>query len=214
MANPGKKVNVAVVIYEGVELVDMNGPVDVFLHANDFKKDSFYEVSTVALTDKELLSESNAVTIKPAYSIDNYPQTPDIVIIPGKLTDSKPDLNPQVGKKVIDWITTQGQNGHTIVLSVCIGVFILQQTGLLKGKKATTHYRAIPALQNDATITVIKNVRFVPDGNIVTTGGITSGIDGALHVVGTLDGPDVARQVANIMVYNTEAPLPPDTILQ
>ena len=212
MSTSAKTVNVAVVIFEGVELVDMNGPVDVFLHANDYNGGP-YEVCTVALTDKELKSEYEAVILKPEYSIDNYPKTPDIVVIPGQLTKGKPDLSGNVDPAVIDWITKQSQNGSTIIMSVCIGAFILEKTGLLKGKKATTHYMAIPELIKKPGVTVIKNVRYVEDGNIITTGGITSGIDGALHLVEQRDGSDVALKVANVMVYNMDAPLPPGTII-
>jgi transcriptional regulator GlxA family with amidase domain len=59
----------------------------------------------------------------------------------------------------------------------------------------------------------VKNVRYEADGNFVTTGGVTSGIDGALYLIGKIDGPDIAQTVADIMVYNRDAPLPPGTIL-
>ncbi|MBO0952036.1 DJ-1/PfpI family protein [Fibrella forsythiae] len=93
-----------------------------------------------------------------------------------------------------------------IILSVCIGFFSLAAAGLLNGLRATTHYQALKEAQSKyPSITMVKNVRFVQDKNVVTTDGITSGIDGALQ----LDGPEVT----DIMVYTRDASLPPGTIL-
>ena len=72
---------------------------------------------------------------------------------------------------------------------------------------------AIPELIKKPGVTVIKNVRYVEDGNIIITGGITSGIDSALYLVQQRDVCDVALKVANVMVYNIDAPLSPGTIL-
>ena len=99
-------------------------------------------------------------------------------------------------------------------MSVCIGAYILASTSLLTNKKATTHYLSIKDIQGLYPSTqLIKNVRYIPDGNNITTGGITSGIDGALYIVEKKDGPAIAQEVADVMVYNREAPLPPYTLL-
>jgi len=201
------KKNVAVLLYNGVELVDMNGPIDVFLHANAYNN-SRYQIYTVAAESGVILSEDQAVTITPRYSIqDNDCPEPDIIVIPG-IINNEPD------PALIEWIRTMGSNPKKIVMSVCIGAFILARTGLFSGKKATTHYLYIKELQAEyPDITVVRNVRFVEDGNIASTGGITSGIDGALHLVKKLDGEIVAQQTADVMVYNRDAPLPPYTLL-
>ena len=201
------KKNVAILLYNGVELVDMSDPIDVFLHANAYN-DARYQIYTVAADSEVVLSEDQAVTITPRYSIkDEDCPEPDIIIIPGIL-NNEPDPT------LIEWIKTMGGNPKKIVMSVCIGAFILARTGLLAGKKATTHYLSIKTLQTEyPDITVVRNVRFVEDGNIASTGGITSGIDGALHLVKKLDGDIVAQQTADVMVYNRNAPLPPYTLL-
>jgi len=196
--------NVAILIYDGVELVDMNGPIDVFVHANSYNK-SRYNVFTVAHNKDTILSEGNVVSIMPQYTISNCPD-PDIIVIPGI-------IDKEVSADVIEWIRKKGGE-KKIIMSVCIGAYTLAKTGLLSGKKATTHYLAIPAFQKQyPDITVIKNMRFVEDGLFVTTGGVTSGIDGALHIVHKYDGPVVAQQVADVIVYNRDAPLPPYTLL-
>lgn len=197
-------IKVAVLIYNGVELVDMNGPIDVFLKANRYNGNR-YEIYTVAATMDTICGERKVVTITPQYDITNCP-LPDVIVIPGII-----DL--EVDQAMIGWIRTMGNQGVT-VMSVCIGLYTLAKTGLLSGKQATTHYLAIDDVHRQyPDIMLVKNVRFVEDGLIVSTGGITSGIDGALHLVEKYDGPLVAQQTADVMVYNREATLPPYTIL-
>lgn len=197
-------IKVAVLIYNGVETVDMNGPIDVFLKANAYNNNR-YQVYTVAATRAPVLSEGKVVTITPQYDITNCP-VPDLIVIPGII-----DL--EVDPAMIAWIKAMGTKKKTI-MSVCIGLYTLAKTGLLSGKKATTHYLAINSVhQQYPDITLVKNVRVVEDGQFISTGGITSGIDGALHMVEQYDGVIVAQQTADVMVYNREAPLPPYTIL-
>jgi transcriptional regulator GlxA family with amidase domain len=184
----------------------MNGPLDAFIHANQFNG-SRYNVYTVAATAGVVLSENQIVTILPQYSITDCPD-PDIVVIPG--TMSKRPTDPTL----VAWIRQKGLNPEKIVMSVCIGAMILAQTGLLNGRNATTHYQYINTLHTDyPEINIVKNVRFVQDGNIVTTGGVTSGIDGGLHLVENFDGPTIAQQTSDLMVYNRNSILPPYTIL-
>lgn len=197
-------IKIAVLIYNGVETVDMNGPIDVFLKANRYNNGR-YEIFTVAATMDTISSEGNVVTITPQYDIHNCP-VPHLIVIPGII-----DLD--VDPAMIDWIKKMGEDGKKI-LSVCIGLYTLAKTGLLSGRQATTHYLAIDSVhQQYPDIHLVKNVRVVMDGNIMSTGGITSGIDGALYVVEEYDGPIVAQQTADVMVYNRSAPLPPYTIL-
>jgi len=208
-----KTTNVAVLIYSGVELIDMNGPLDVFVKANRYNQ-NMYQIYTVAESAAAIESERSAVRITPDYTFSNCPQ-PDIIVIPGQIMppgSSAPFGSGSEG--LITWIKEQAQHTGIIIMSVCVGVYILADTGLLANKKATTHWAAIKEIQQQyPDITFIKNERFVPDGNFVTTGGVTSGIDGALYLVSKLDGPAIAQEVADIMVYNRDAPLPPNTIL-
>jgi transcriptional regulator GlxA family with amidase domain len=198
------QLNVAVLVYPSVEVVDMNGPIDAFVKANRLNN-NHYNVYTVAATTQTLKSEKGVVTITPGYDINNCP-VPDIVVIPG-IIEGEPD------QSLIDWIKKMGNAGKT-VMSVCIGAFILAKTGLLNGKRATTHYLSLGDLhQQYPTIKIERNVRFVQDGNIVTTAGITSGIDGALHLIEKFDGAALAQQAADIMVYNREGALPPFTLV-
>jgi len=211
-----EQLKVAVVIFSGVELVDMNGPIDVFLHANRAYNTPFdnprYKVFTVAETHDLIEAEGKAVKIKPAMTIKECAEA-DIVVIPGRIDFTSQANSIPADQAIIDWIATMAGKGSTI-LSVCVGLYSLAPTGLLDGKKATTHYLAMSYAEKTwPKIELVKNVRYVHDGQFVTTGGITSGIDGALYLVKHNDGDVVAQMVADIMVYNREAPLPPYTLL-
>ena len=92
-----------------------------------------------------------------------------------------------------------------VTMTVCTGVFTLSDQGLLDGKEATTHFGAIDLLRRSAPrVKVRDDVRLCDNGQIVTTAGISAGIDGALHVVGRLCGEQAARDVARYMEYRWE----------
>ncbi|WP_316828695.1 DJ-1/PfpI family protein [Pedobacter miscanthi] len=213
MVSKKTKINVAVLIYPGVELIDMNGPLDVFVKTNRYNGNK-YRVFTIAETAKAIKSESLAVHITPDFTLKNCPQ-PDIIVIPGQIMPGNGPLTFGSGStKLLNWITRESQHPGITIMSVCVGIYILAKTGLLTGKNVTTHWEAIEDLQKQyPNISFIKNQRYVADGSFVTTGGVTSGIDGALYVIEKLDGAGIAQQVADVMVYNRNAPLPPDTIL-
>lgn len=206
-------INVAVLVYPGVEVIDMNGPIDVFIKANHFNGNK-YRVYTVAESSEPIKSENTAVQIIPEYTLTTCPHT-DILVIPGQImaTDSTESFG-RGSDTLRSWIIGLAQTPETIIMSVCVGIYILAETGLLTNRKATTHFKALVEMQEKhSDIEFIKNVRFVPDGHFVTTGGVTSGIDGALYLVSVLDSPCTAQNVADIMVYNREASLPINTIL-
>lgn len=197
-------IRIAVLIYNGVEVVDMNGPIDVFAKANRYNNKR-YQIYTVAATADPIKSEDGIVTITPSYSLSNCPE-PDLIVIPGI-------IGQEVDPSVTNWIQQMGYQGKRI-MSVCIGFFILAKTGLLSGKKATTHYLTIADAETQyPNIQIVKNVRYVADGSTTTTGGITSGIDGALSIVEEYDGPVIAQQTADVLIYNRTAPLPVYTLL-
>jgi transcriptional regulator GlxA family with amidase domain len=211
------QLNVAVLVFDGVELVDMNGPIDVFLHANRFKKGPFYNVYTIS--DHEfILSEEKTVTIKPQYKLDDNIDH-DFIVIPGCIAFNSSSSTIPAEQSIIDWIKKKGEEwkdkaGEKVIMSVCVGLYSLAETGLLNGKNATTHYQAMDYAHTTwPDINLVKNKRYIHDGLFLTTGGITSGIDGALFLVKKYNGTDIAQQVADMMVYTMDAPLPPDTIL-
>jgi transcriptional regulator GlxA family with amidase domain len=184
--------NVAIFLYEGVELLDFAGPGEVFAASKNFN------VYTVSVDGKPVVSQG-FLHIQPDYSLDRAPN-PDIIILPGGNT--RPSVS---NNEVIEWIR---KNSSTqLLMSVCTGAFLLAKAGLLEGKKATTWHGAIDRFRQFAPATeVMENTRFVDNGNIITTAGVSAGIDGALHVLEKIHGKEEALRVARYMEYDKWVP--------
>jgi len=181
--------NVAIFIFDGVEVLDFAGPSEVFASAGGFR------VFTVAVNKNPIVCQG-FIKILPEYDLNDCP-SPDIIVIPGG-NMSGPLGNP----KVIHWIKTNEPHAE-VVLSVCTGAFVLEKAGLLEGKKATTFHNAIEELRKIATQTeVLDHVRWVDNGKIITTAGVSAGIDGSLRVVERLMGREKARSTARYMEYD------------
>lgn len=194
------KRKVAILIHEGVELLDFAGPGEVFASANHRQA---FEVYTVAASAGEVVSQG-FVTVKPQYTFANCPP-PDVVILPGGRTDV-----PLGDPAVINWIKDCSQKAE-VVLSVCTGAFLLAKAGLLDGREATTHWSAIASLREQAPKTTVReNRRFVDNGKVITAAGVSAGIDASLHVVDKLLGREAAEQTARYMEYKWQPGLGSD----
>ena len=197
-----KKMNVAIFVYEGVEILEFGGPAEVFQSAGARVGDEDitpFNVYTVAAAAGSVISQG-FITIVPQFTIENCPK-PDIIVFPGGSTRSSVD-NP----KVIAW-TQAAAKDFAILMSVCTGAFILAKAGLLDGREATTWYGKIEDLKKAAPQTKIHTgTRYVDNGQIVTTAGVSAGIDGALHLVSRLYGEDAAHGVAKYMEYDKWVP--------
>lgn len=185
---PKEPKNVAIFLYQDVELLDFAGPGEVFSAAG-------FNTYTVSVDGKNLYSQ-RFVEIKPQYSIENAP-APDIIVFPGGNASPSAD-----DPKVLDWINKLKSSG-TNFMSVCTGAFILAKAGLLENKRVTTHWGSTKNLaQKYPTTTVMEDTRWVDNGFVITTAGVSAGIDGALHFVSRLKGLDVAKQTAHYMEYD------------
>jgi transcriptional regulator GlxA family with amidase domain len=187
--------NVAIVIYNQMELLDFAGPAEVFAAADGGRA---FKVYTVAESDRPIKSQG-FVTITPQFTIANCPR-PDILVIPGgnsTLVSSS--------QKMLDWVNDVSRSSER-VLSVCTGAFVLARAGLLDGLEATTHHNSIDRLRrNHPKVKVRTDVRVVDNGKILTAAGVSAGIDGALHIVSKTCGPEVARKTAEYMEYTWHA---------
>ncbi|MHC4980219.1 MAG: DJ-1/PfpI family protein [Planctomycetota bacterium] len=192
--------NVAIVVHEGVELLDFAGPGEVFETASWRGAEMgrpWFNMYTVAPTTGSVLAQL-FVTIEPEYTIDNCPP-PDILIIPGGATAVL--LRDE---HFVDWVRQVAPKTE-IVFSVCTGAFVLAEAGLLDGCEATTHWSAINGLKKAAPNAVVhKDRRFIDNGRVITTAGVSAGIDGALHVVARLLGRYTAERTAHYMEYRWE----------
>jgi len=187
--NEAKQVTVAIVLFDGVQIIDYAGPWEVFGQAG-------FKVFTVADKTEPLTTRFDQKVI-PDYSFDNGPDA-DIILLPGGRGTSKAADNP----RAIKWIQDKAKNAR-YVMSVCTGAFLLARTGLLDGLTATTFHSAIPALEQAAPKTkIVYDQRYVDNGKVITTAGLSSGIDGALHLVEKIQGKGQAQYEALGLEYN------------
>ncbi|PRY24546.1 YHS domain-containing protein [Spirosoma oryzae] len=189
-----KPVKIAILLFPGVELLDFAGPLEVFNHMEGAS------VFTVASQIGPMKMMQNMLTVTPDYTLNTVPQ-PDILVVPGgRMEDVMADT------AVVNWIrrTTAGRQ---LTMSVCTGTYLLGQAGLLDGKTVTTHWAATDMLRQMMPKTTVKeHTRFVDAGSLVTTAGVSAGIDGALHVVARLRGQQAAQQIARLMEYDKWEP--------
>ena len=183
-----KRRTVAILVYEGVELLDFAGPGEVFAAAGRF------DVFTVAPTLSPVTSQG-FVEVQPRYSVASAPR-PDILLVPGGAAG-----NVISNAAVMNWIKSTAGSAEQ-VLSVCNGAMVLAHAGLLDGLEATTHHGSIAALRQHAPRTTVHDDRrFVDNGKVVTAAGVSAGIDMSLHVVSKLLGADAASTTARYMEY-------------
>lgn len=153
-----------------------------------------FRVYTVAVNKKEIVSQS-FLKITAEYLIDSCPM-PDILIIPGGNSVAQ-----VTNQKLISWISSVNQKAE-YVLSVCNGVRLLAQTGALDGMMATSHFRAVDNLAKEfPEVKIVKDKRFVDNGRIITTEGVSAGIDGSLYLLSKIFNKQMADDVALQMMY-------------
>ncbi len=180
--------NVAILIFDGVQIIDYTGPYEVFGQAG-------FDVFTVSPTG-ETITTNMGMSVNPTYGIADSPEA-DIVLVPGGSVQATYE-NP----KVIEWLKERSAAAEH-VLTVCNGAFILAKTGLLDGKSATTFYGLIDSLREFAPkVNVVNDQRYVDNGKIVTSAGLSSGIDASLYLVSKVRGMRKAEAVALNMEYD------------
>jgi len=181
--------DVAIIVFEGVELLDFTGPYEVFHGAG-----GLFRVSTVA-NSTEMISSNAGLEFKPSHSFANCP-APDIVIIPGG------HVNAVIDDPAAMAFVKRALQSSEIVMSVCNGARVLAELEALDGLTVTTHHGAIANLRSRAPkAIVVEDRRWVDNGKIITAAGVSSGIDATLHLIARLHGNDAAREVEEYLEY-------------
>jgi transcriptional regulator GlxA family with amidase domain len=191
---------VAILLFEGVDLLDVGGPYEVFLTANRLAQragdESPFEVSTVSATDEPVrayggLRLGASTTLADAVGSE-------IVVVPGAVDIGAVAADPRV-RSAVEALTADAD----ITTSVCTGAFLLGDAGLLEGRPFTTHWEDVAALAErlGAPEGHARRAPWVDSGEVVTAGGLSCGISMALHLVGRLVGHDSALAVARQIDY-------------
>jgi transcriptional regulator GlxA family with amidase domain len=181
---------VAFLISDGAVLIDFIGPWEVFGSVMIRGRMDFFQLYTVSESTAPIRA-SGGMKITPDYTLETAP-APKVLVIPAQKEPSQ---------TVLDWIRKSAKTAD-VTMSVCTGAYILAASGLLNGKSATTHHASYVDLASKfPTINVKRGVRFVEDGNLASSGGLSSGIDLAFRVVERYFGRDAAEQTAYDMEY-------------
>ena len=192
------KHSVAILIFDQVELLDFAGPFEVFSSARlgAAGQDRLMDVFTVAET-VERVTCRNGLVVHPAFSLDNCPPF-DILVVPGGYGTRTAVNRPEL----INWIADRSKKS-ALTTSVCTGSFLLAQAGLLNNRAATTHWASIERLRQDyPEVEVKEKIRWVDAGDVITSAGVSAGIDMALHVLARLYGPEIAATTARNIEYD------------
>ena len=188
-------ITVAIYLFPDVEVLDFAGPYEVFTTASRiFKRrspgsDEPFRVVTAAKV-QSIVRARAGLNVVPDFLLQNCPAT-DLLIVPGGVVDR--EVNDE---QVIDWVRSRSRQA-AITASVCTGAFILAKAGLLEGRAATTHWEDVADLRAQfSNVLVREGVRWVDEGEVVTSAGIAAGIDMSLHLVSRIAGVELAAATA------------------
>ena len=189
-----------IIIFDDIEVLDFCGPFEVFsaVRLNEERRreePSPFQVLLIAQFDGPVTT-SGGMKVMPDFTFDTCPPL-DILVVPGGL-GTRREMNNDV---MLSFVVSRAAQAETLA-SVCTGSLILGNAGLLDGLRATTHWRSLGLMQElFPKVTVDSDSRVVEQGKLITSAGISAGIDMALRVVGRYCGEAVARSTARHMEY-------------
>jgi len=191
---------VGIFLFPEVEVLDFAGPFEVFSVASRVAVrdgaggEAPFRVMTLASSTAPVRAR-HGLQVIPDFTLESHPKI-DILIVPGGVV-----TQPLGDEDALAWISATAARAQ-IAASVCTGAFLLAKIGLLDGLAATTHWEDIPELRSDfPSVNVVEDRPWVDQGHIVTSAGISAGIEMSLHLVSRLLGETLARSTARQMQY-------------
>jgi transcriptional regulator GlxA family with amidase domain len=185
-------------IFDDAEELDFAGPWEVFSTSAAMRGQDDRAVLIAERPDP--VRCSNGMRVLPDHTLGDHPPL-DVLLVPGGWGTRREMSNPAV----TDWIASTSA-AATWTTSVCTGALLLHEAGPARGRRVATHYAAEDALQERGDVTVVRDARYVVDGSLVTSQGVSAGIDMALWLIGRLHGREHARAVRRYIQYE---PAPP-----
>jgi transcriptional regulator GlxA family with amidase domain len=191
---------VGVLIFDDVEVLDFCGPFEVFSVARPAgelgDEHCLFHVVTIAEEPRTIRCRGGLL-VQPHATLADCPSL-DLLIVPGGQGTRRERHN----RPLLDWIVAH--DGETeLTASVCTGAFLLAEAGLLDGRRATTHWASVEWMRETyPAVTMLAGARVVDEGHIVTSAGISAGIDMSLHLVARLCGEPAAEWTARRMEYD------------
>jgi transcriptional regulator GlxA family with amidase domain len=189
---------VQILMYDGVEELDSIGPAEVFDIARVYY-DANLTVDYVTVDEPRVLTLNRGAKMSVEKRWD--PHTADVVIVPGGgwRDPNAPGTHVEIARGVIPRAIADAVDGHRVFASVCVGAMLLSAAGLVKNRPCTTHPLAQERLAAEGG--VLKDARVVDDGDMITAGGVSSGIDGALWILEREFSPDMASGTERVLQH-------------
>jgi transcriptional regulator GlxA family with amidase domain len=189
-------------IFDGVEELDFVGPWEVFTSSSMIREDAGQPPDTVITIAEhtEPVRCGKGLRVLPDHSLADHPPL-DVLLVPGGFGTRREVDNPAI----VGWIADTATK-TSWVTSVCTGVLLLHEAGPARGRRVATHHGFEDILQARGDVTVVRDARYVVDGRLVTSQGVSAGIDMALWLVGQVYGRQHARAVRRYIQYE---PAPP-----
>ena len=202
---PENRTRVGILIFDDVEVLDFCGPYEVFAttrldESRRREEPSPFETLLIA-ESADPVTASGGMRVLPDYTLEDCPPL-DILLVPGGW-DVRAELS---NRRLLRWISARAAESETLA-SVCTGAMLLCEAGLLDGLRATTHWRSLDWMQDSfPQVTVERGLHVVDEGAVITSAGISAGIDLSLTLVARYCGEDIGRATARHMEY----PFPED----
>ncbi|PJN36835.1 thiamine biosynthesis protein ThiJ [Streptomyces sp. CB02959] len=187
-----------ILIFDGAEELDFTGPWEVFTASSMLREHA--DTALLIAEHSDAVRCSKGMRVLPDHTPDDHPPL-DVLLVPGGNGTRREVSNPVL----IDWIRTTAAN-TAWTTSVCTGALLLHEAGPARGRRVATHRPFEDTLQARGDITVVRDARYVVDGNLITSQGVSAGIDMSLWLIGRLHGRDHARAVRQYIQYE---PAPP-----
>ncbi|HVW80666.1 MAG TPA: DJ-1/PfpI family protein [Mycobacteriales bacterium] len=192
---------IGIVLFDGVEELDAVGPWEVFAGWSHYFPDDGVAVSCLA-RDGGTVAAAKGMTLTAHHSFADAPAY-DVLVYPGG-QGTRPLMKDRAH---LEWVTEQ-RAAVPLMTSVCTGSLVYAAAGLLAGRPATTHWASLDLLQQtDPTIELRPGDRYVDDGDVITSAGVSAGIDMALHLVRRFAGDERAREVRRYIQYDPQPPV-------
>jgi transcriptional regulator GlxA family with amidase domain len=185
-------------IFDGAEELDFTGPWEVFTASSMLRDHA--DTALLIAEHPDAVRCNKGMRVLPDHTLEDHPPL-DVLLVPGGNGTRREVSNPTI----ISWIRKTSADS-TWITSVCTGALLLHEAGPARGRRVATHHAFEDTLQARGDITVIRDARYVIDGNLATSQGVSAGIDLALWLVGRLHGRDHARAVRRYIQYE---PAPP-----
>jgi transcriptional regulator GlxA family with amidase domain len=185
-------------IFDGAEELDFAGPWEVFTVSAMLRDQG--DTAVLIAEQPGAVRCAKGMQVLPGCILNDHPPL-DVLLVPGGMGTRREVSNPAL----IGWITTVSA-GAAWVTSVCTGALLLHEAGPARGRRVATHHAFEDTLQARGDVTVVRDARYVVDGNLVTSAGVSAGIDMALWLTGRIHGRDHARAVRRYIQYE---PAPP-----